>query len=339
MKMFIIILINAPQPFVCNSSHSPLEHDIFVPNSPKSDSYQEMFPMACKCCMSPTCVQFDRKAKCFEKLQLKVHHPDSDINKLATGLKNMNACLTAIQETTLTTQGKHMSMNHRKCSDDWLFTTKKRNEIPIGPEYQAEVPQWTGECPVSYGDQDTVKWLGTKVWPPENVDRKELFFSDSTGKGRNVVCSCKFPGSVECVRFHVAERRLQLKHELGSAFFEWDFDRMGEEIALCWTEEEEANFKAVVQRNAPSSGRNFWNNLRLSFKQKGRRELVNYYFNCFLLRRRCYQNRITPKNIDSDDDEETEFRFLGNRLGQSAAKYHNTKNTVCFQNAQCMDLD
>ncbi|TVU07112.1 hypothetical protein EJB05_47153, partial [Eragrostis curvula] len=295
---------------------------------------QEMFPMTCKCSMNSTNGQLDVKVKCTEKF--KVLHPDLDINEFATGLKNMNGSL---EENQLAAEGKHVSRNHHKCSDGWLFTSQQRNEIPIGPEYQAQVPHWTGELPVNYDDPETLKWLGTKVWPLENVDGKEPFFCDSIGKGRYVVCSCKFRQSVECVRFHVAERRLQLKRELGSAFFAWGFDRMGEEIALSWTDKEEEKFKAVAQLSAASSGRNFWNRLRLSFQRKGRKELLSYYFNCFLLRRRCYQNRITPKNIDSDDDEETEFGFLGNRLGHSAAKYLNTKPTICFQNTHCMDLD
>ncbi|GJN38446.1 hypothetical protein PR202_gb27484 [Eleusine coracana subsp. coracana] len=295
---------------------------------------QGLFPMACKCCLSSTCPGLDGKTKWAEKLQLNVQYPDSDINELATG-----SLLLIQEENGLMAQRKYVSKNHHKCYDSWLFTTQQGNEIPIGPEYQADVPQWTGELPANYDDPETVKWLGTKVWPQANVNRKALFFSDWIGKGRNDFCSCKFPGSVECVRFHVAERRLQLKHEVGSAFFAWGFDRMGEEIALSWTDEEEAKFKAVAQLNAPSSGLNFWNRLHLSFQQKGMKELVSYYFNCFLLRRRCYQNRITPENIDSDDDDETEFRFLGNRLGHRAAKYYNTKHTVCCQNTHCMDLD
>ncbi|XP_062185367.1 AT-rich interactive domain-containing protein 2-like isoform X2 [Phragmites australis] len=300
---------------------------------------QNLFTMACKCCMSATSVRFGAKAKCTEKLQLMAHRLDSDINELTTVVKNMNGSLMVLgQENNLAGQGKHESRMQHNCSDGWLFTSQ-RNEIPVGPDYQAQVPQWTGELPVNYDDPETLKWLGTKVWPPENENCKALFCSNPIGKGREVVCGCNLPGSVECVRFHVAERRLKLKRELGSAFYAWGFDRMGEEIALSWTDEEEANFKAVAQLNAPSSGRNFWNRLHLLFQLKGRNELVSYYFNCFLLRRRCYQNRITPKNIDSDDEEETEFRFLGNRLGHSAAKYHNTKHTICTENTHCMDLD
>jgi len=119
--------------------------------------------------------------------------------------------------------------------------------------------------PVNYDDPETLKWLGTKIWPPENESCKTLFCGDPIGKGREVVCGCNYPGSVECVRFHVAERRLKLKCELGVAFYAWGFNRMGEEIALSWTDEEEASFKAAAQHSTASSGRNFWNRLHLFF--------------------------------------------------------------------------
>ncbi|KAL6650312.1 hypothetical protein ACP70R_009237 [Stipagrostis hirtigluma subsp. patula] len=301
---------------------------------------QEIFPVACKCCMSSISSRLDVNGSCTEKLQHVFHHPDSDVNEFTRVVENMNGSLMVIeQDNQLTGQGKHESRKQHHPSDGWLFRSQQRNEIPVGPDYQAQVPQWTGELRLNYEDPETLKWLGTKIWPPENENCTALFFSDPIGKGREIVCGCNLPGSVECVRFHVAERRLKLKRELGSAFYAWGFDRMGEEIALSWTDEEEANFKAVAQLNAPSTGRNFWNRLHLFFKSKGRKELVSYYFNCFLLRRRCYQNRITPKNIDSDDEEVTEFRFLGNRLGHSAAKYDNTKHRICMQNTHCMDLD
>jgi len=274
--------------------------------------FQEVFPMACDCCMSSSSVGACTKAKL------------------------LNGSLMLIeQDNNLTGQRKYDSMMQHNSSNGWRFTSQQKNEIPVGPDYQAEVPQWTGEVSVNYDDPETLKWLGTKVWPPVNENSKALVCRVPIGKGREVVCGCNHPGSVECVRFHVAEQRFKLKRELGVAFYAWGFDRMGEEIALSWTDEEEASFKAVAQHNAQSSGRNFWNRLQL----KGRKELVSYYFNCFLLRRRCYQNRITPKNIDSDDEEEIEFRFLGNRLGHGAAKYHNTKHTICIENTHSMDLD
>jgi hypothetical protein len=236
------------------------------------------------------------------------------------------------QESDLNGQWEHECQKQLSSSDGWHFT-------PVGSSYQAHVPQWTSIMPENYDDPETLKWLGTKLWPLEKENKIAPFYCDPIGKGREDICSCNFPQSVECVRFHIAERRLQLRRELGSAFYVWGFDRMGEEIALSWTDEEEANFKAVMQMYAPSPGRNLWNRLHLSFRLKRKKELVSYYFNCFLLRRRCYQNRITPKKIDSDDEEETEFRFLGNRLGQSATKYHSTKHTICIQSTHCMDLD
>jgi hypothetical protein len=70
--------------------------------------------------------------------------------------------------------------------------------------------------------------------------------------------------------------------------------------------------------------------------EKGRKELVTYYLNCFMLRRRCYQNKITPKNIYANDDEETKFRVLGNQIGH--CEYHSTKHTICIE-IHTMDLD
>ncbi|WVZ83877.1 hypothetical protein U9M48_030973 [Paspalum notatum var. saurae] len=277
--------------------------------------YEGVFPVACNCSINPTSVRVCSKAK------------------LLNG-----SILLKEQKNDLAGQGKYATRVSNS-SDGWLFTSQRKDEIPVGPNYQVHVPQWTGEVPVNYDDTDTLKWLGTKVWPPVNGSSETLFCGDPIGKGREVVCGCNHPGSVECVRFHVAERRFKLKRELGAAFYAWGFDRMGEEIALSWTDEEEASFKAVAQRNATSSGRNLWNRLHLFFQFKGRKELVSYYFNCFLLRRRCYQNRITPKYIDSDDEEEKEFKFLGNRLGHCATKYHNTKHTICIENTESMDLD
>ena len=283
--------------------------------------------MGCKCCRGTIRGIID--VQCSKKLQ----HFGSDTNKLTAVDGNMNRSSVILeQECNLNGQWKHECKMQLNSSDGWHFTR-------VGSNYQAQVPHWTGVLPENYGDQETLKWLGTKLWPLENENKKAPFYCDRIGKGREDVCSCNLPRSVECVRFHIAERRFQMRRELGSAFYAWGFDRMGEEIALSWTDEEESKFKTVMQINAPSSGRNLWNHLHSSFRLKKRKELVSYYFNCFLLRRRCYQNRITPNKIDSDDEEETEFGLLGNRLGQSATKYHSTKHMVCNQSTHCMDLD
>ena len=59
------------------------------------------------------------------------------------------------------------------------------------------------------------------------------------GKGRQDSCDCELPGSIECVRFHIAGKRLRAKLELGSAFYYWKLEKMGEEVNLSWTKEQE----------------------------------------------------------------------------------------------------
>lgn len=187
-----------------------------------------------------------------------------------------------------------------------------RKRIPIGPAYQATIPEWMGV--VSENDS---KWLGTQVWPLEKTENKFLIERDPIGRGRQDSCGCQFPGSVECVKFHVAEKRIRIKLELGSAFRDWQFDKMGELVAVSWSEEEERRFKEIVRLNPPSMGVRFWDGIFRSFPTRSREDLVSYYFNVFLLRRRAEQNRFTPNNIDSDDDE-SQFGPLSNGFGHEA---------------------
>ncbi|XP_050228172.1 AT-rich interactive domain-containing protein 2-like [Mercurialis annua] len=204
----------------------------------------------------------------------------------------------------------------------------------VGRRFQAEVPEWTG----SVCESDS-KWLGTKVWPLEYGEHNVHIEADSIGKGRPDICDCDLPGSVECVRFHIAENRVKLKIELGSMFYHWKFDRMGEEISLRWTVEEEKRFKDVVRCNLPSLDRSFWDNSRKYFHRKTKEDLVSYYFNVFLVQRRSYQNRVTPKHIDSDDDE-SEFGSLSDTYGHRALKVvHGTNMLTCVENKQCSDFE
>ncbi|KAA8520653.1 hypothetical protein F0562_014909 [Nyssa sinensis] len=175
----------------------------------------------------------------------------------------------------------------------------KRKRIPVGPLFQAKVPEWTGE---TY--ESDSKWSGTQVWPLKDGEHnKYLIERDRIGKGRQDSCGCQFSGSVECVRFHVAEKRMRVKLELGSAFNRWKFDKMGEEVALAWRKEEEKKFQAIVRSNPASMDKCFWDEICKSFPSKNREDLVSYYYNVFLLHHRGYQNRSTSSNIDSDDDE------------------------------------
>ncbi|KAA8520846.1 hypothetical protein F0562_011519 [Nyssa sinensis] len=206
-----------------------------------------------------------------------------------------------------------------------------QKHVPVGPLFQAEVPKWTGV--VSKSDS---KWLGIQIWPQEDVKHNSFIEMDPIGKGRQDSCGCRLPGSVDCVRFHIAEKRMKLKLELGSVFYRWRFDRMGEEVSLSWTIDEEKKFKNMVRSKPPSLNKCFWDNVFKFFPTKTREKLVSYYFNVFLIRQRSYQNRVTPKNIDSDD-EESEFGCVGDGFGYEAVKIPGSK-LLCVLNEQYTEL-
>nr|KYP65653.1 Protein ECM5 [Cajanus cajan] len=204
-------------------------------------------------------------------------------------------------------------------------------QVSVGPRFQAEVPEWTGV--VSESDS---KWLGIQIWPLKH-DSEPTPETD-IGRGRQEKCNCEFQGSVACVRLHIAENRMKLKLELGSVFYHWGFDRMGEEVSLQWTTEEEKKFKDIMRSNISSQNKYFWNNPSKYFTGKTRKNLVSYYFNVFLIQLRSYQNRVTPKNVDSDDDE-VQFGSLGDGFRMEAVKGPGYKIPDCSLNEQCADLE
>ncbi|PIN18587.1 hypothetical protein CDL12_08741 [Handroanthus impetiginosus] len=200
-------------------------------------------------------------------------------------------------------------------SDNFWFNCRRQKRVPIGPSLQADLPKFCGD---DYeGDS---KWLATKIWPLDTSEQKKscLIERDPIGKGRQESCGCEFSGSPECVRFHIREKMMKIRLELGSAFYKWKFDNMGEIVALSWTNKDENKFRNIVESNRLSSEKYFWDELFKFFPEKGREALVSYYFNVFLLRRRIHHNRSNAGNIDSDD-EESEFGPIANRFGQMAA--------------------
>ncbi|XP_019151682.1 PREDICTED: AT-rich interactive domain-containing protein 2-like isoform X1 [Ipomoea nil] len=202
-------------------------------------------------------------------------------------------------------------------------------EVSVGPLYQAEVPEWTGViC------ESDSKWLGTRMWPPEET--KTIIESDGIGKGRRGRCGCKIPSSVQCIRFHTAENRYKLKLELGRLFHDWRFNRMGEEVSLSWTSKEEDKFKSLIGLHAATPNK-FWNNAAKFFPSKTKAMLVSYYFNVFLIKRRSYQNRVTLNDIDSDDDEK-EFGSVGGSLGHEAIHVPGSTPLLCTENKKKMTV-
>ncbi|XP_028767436.1 AT-rich interactive domain-containing protein 2-like isoform X2 [Neltuma alba] len=203
-------------------------------------------------------------------------------------------------------------------------------QVAIGPLFQAEVPKWNGV--VSESDS---KWLGTQVWPLKDRETHPVTETCIIGRGRPETCGCLVQGSVECVRFHIAEERMKLKLDLGSAFYHWGFDSMGEEVSLQWTAEEEKKFKDIMMSSLPSQDRS---KPFKYFPKKAWRSLVSYYFNVFLIQRRTYQNRVTPTSIDSDDDE-NEFGSFTDGFGMEAVKGPGSKLLECSQNNRCTELE
>ncbi|KAL6578815.1 hypothetical protein OROMI_009031 [Orobanche minor] len=221
------------------------------------------------------------------------------------------------------------SLNHLNSSD---MPSESERQVSVGPLFQVQVPEWTG---VILGSDP--KWLGTRMWPPKDGGKNSITIRlKHAGKGRQHSCDCQLPNSVECVRFHVAEKRLKLKRNLGSLFYRWRFDRMGEEVSLSWTEEEEKKFKDMMRSYAAFPNK-FWNNAISFLPSKMREDMVSYYFNVFLVHRRSYQNRATPKDVDSDDDEK-ECGSIGGFFGYKALYVPGSSFVSCTLNKESYEL-
>ncbi|XP_020094943.1 uncharacterized protein LOC109714655 [Ananas comosus] len=203
-----------------------------------------------------------------------------------------------------------------------------RKPVAIGPNHQADLPDWkprgfrngSGDSfhcdasslnsetclasvchPADDENEDSEKWIRTCVIPMPCADG---LASEIRTTNSNIRCSCTEPGSIQCAKQHVMEVRENLKAALGPDRFEaLGFCEMGEDVALKWTEEEERLFQEVVLSNPASLGKNFWDELPHVFSSKSSKELVSYYFNVFMLRKRAEQNRSDPMNVDSDNDE------------------------------------
>ncbi|KAK3150852.1 hypothetical protein QOZ80_3AG0238610 [Eleusine coracana subsp. coracana] len=221
----------------------------------------------------------------------------------------------------------HFSRAHTYAEDDlWpasfhqpLGLCPTRKPVPIGPNHQAELPECRSfgsrssltadkvvSAPSHISDErieedESEKWIRNTVMPMPSVDELSSELKPVHSKEG---CDCVDEDSINCVRKHVREAREKLKVFIGAdTFEELGFCNMGEEVASRWTEEEEHLFQEVVSSNPASLRRNFWDELSIAFPAKSTKELVSYYFNVFMLRKRAEQNRFDPMNIDSDDDE------------------------------------
>ncbi|XP_038725875.1 uncharacterized protein LOC120016941 [Tripterygium wilfordii] len=197
-------------------------------------------------------------------------------------------------------------------------------QISIGPEHQAYVPEWRPQGWTSSSDKldgsdpqgpvaqaldndddddgSMEKLMGNCIIPmPELEASARCYPQDGETKSD---CKCTDRGSIRCVGQHVMEARLKLRENLGSDIFgELGFCDMGDEVTKKWTVEEEERFHEVVLSNPESLGKNFWDHFSAVFPSRTKKDMVSYYFNVFMLRKRAEQNRFDPQNIDSDNDE------------------------------------
>lgn len=180
--------------------------------------------------------------------------------------------------------------------------------VPIGPDHQARILPWVGQINYSDFDYDNndkgneEKYLGTCIIPMPDESTPETSHG-IVGAGRTDCC-CEDRGSMRCVRQHVTECREDLRSSLGDEkFILVGLVDSGEEVACEWSEEDEHLFNEVVFSNPVSAGKNFWRHLSAAFPSRTKGELVSYYFNVFMLRKRITQNRCRFLDIDSDDDE------------------------------------
>ncbi|XP_042405480.1 uncharacterized protein LOC121995780 isoform X1 [Zingiber officinale] len=202
-----------------------------------------------------------------------------------------------------------------------LYYGFSRKRVAIGGNHQADIPAWRpcelknrsrdSECASHWNsittssyhnfETDSNKWLGTQVMP---MPESSLLALDDPALHHKVDCSCIDDGSIRCVRQHVTRSREMIKQDIGLERFEQlGFGNMGEVVAQSWTEEEEQLFAEIVSLNPASLGNNFWNKMPLFFPDKSSKEVVSYYFNVFMLRRRAVQNRLDPLHVDSDNEE------------------------------------
>ena len=204
-----------------------------------------------------------------------------------------------------------------RCEDIYslLVNHPPRKAVPVGPDHQVGVPPWVEQHTSNIAspshpsnevskseDEYQKRLMGTCVIPMPDLT-SPAYTDTKVGSGRTD-CNCEDGHSFRCIRKHIKEAREELLKTIGpERFTQLGFFDMGEDVAQCWSEEEEHAFHHVVFSNPAALGKNFWEKLSAVFPFRTKKEIVSYYFNVFMLRKRADQNRYDPTNIDSDNDE------------------------------------
>ncbi|KAK6943081.1 hypothetical protein RJ641_028458 [Dillenia turbinata] len=258
------------------------------------------------------------------ELDLSVHGEESSAavgSESADGLnplnpKNLSPENTPLQDSDVSISSSNSSNLDEKLAPVNIQRPQRSNRllnfigdslpriiIPVGPRFQAEIPEWTDPPNLDhlYGDEgnsQNLRWLGTQMWPMKGIHADSS--GTGVGKGRPESCSCASPGSTSCVKHHINERRRLLQSNLGSAFFTWKFDEMGEAVSKSWTCKECDTFNSLVLMNSFSSEKLFWKHAWKCFPSRGKQSIIDYYFNVFIPRRLSLQTRLSFDKFQSD---------------------------------------
>lgn len=201
--------------------------------------------------------------------------------------------------------GKGLYLQERRRSirlRNFIGDHLQRMAIPVGPSFQADVPEWNGppnteSFNFQVSDSKTSRWLGTRIWPPKGRTKK--INNRAVGKGRPNSCPCVSPGSIDCTKHHIIEERLCLQSDLGTAFLSWKFDEMGEDVSKSWTLKEQERYELLAKTYPLSQGKDFLKHALKCFPLKGKESILSFYFNVFIPRRMSLQTR-SPKQVNID---------------------------------------
>ncbi|KAK9057573.1 hypothetical protein SSX86_022409 [Deinandra increscens subsp. villosa] len=198
---------------------------------------------------------------------------------------------------------------HQKSTQmDWfnyINDEKLKLAIPIGPRFQADVPEWTGpphENNSSLSKLDYSKRLGVVIWSMKYTNPE--LEGCVIGKGRPKSCDCSAPGSIPCVERHVSKKTAHLKAVLGPTFQKWKFDQMGEQVAKLWKQSDQERLIILMEDNPFSKGLDFIKPALKLFPLKSKKDIVEFYFNVYIPRRMSIRMRSGCMMVNTDDEEE-----------------------------------
>uniref|UniRef100_A0A1J3GXD4 AT-rich interactive domain-containing protein 2 n=1 Tax=Noccaea caerulescens TaxID=107243 RepID=A0A1J3GXD4_NOCCA len=197
--------------------------------------------------------------------------------------------------TTQSTLSQESDFLWKPCPADDVYWCRSPpvKPVPIGSDHQADIPECVKD---QVPEQDEDQVMGKCVIPMPDCETE-------VGKGRKE-CVCMDKGSIRCVQQHIMESREDLYESIGyETCLKLGLGEMGEEVAGKLSEDEEDRFHEIVYSNPVSMDLDFWEHLKHAFPSRTMKEIVSYYFNVFVLRRRAVQNRSKSLDIDSDDDE------------------------------------